>query len=145
MNLSLKELGMTGTSWDIAPHWKRRVYHYPLYCASCFLYGVIGLAMVFLRPVLEEYCAELPWRATGLLLVVQSLLSYLSDVKFLGDGTGMGLFWNNLDRAMAIPFTVYQLVYPWAACPPAPAATAWLSGGDAGTCSGRGVRGSPPI
>ena len=69
-----------------------------IYAASCFLYSISGICMLYNRASLsEKWCTVWPWQVEGWCFIVQGILSYMSDVYTLGRNS----YWHCADRCFA--------------------------------------------
>lgn len=67
------------------------------YWTSSFTYTVVGIVMLFYAQVLDKKMGNWPWRHESILLIFQSLWSYMNDVHFFGQSK----LWRGVDTAFA--------------------------------------------
>jgi len=67
------------------------------YWTSSFTYTVVGIVMLFYAQVLDKKMGNWPWRHESILLILQSLWSYMNDVHFFGQSK----LWRRVDVAFA--------------------------------------------
>jgi len=67
------------------------------YWTSSFTYTVVGIVMLLYAQVLDRKMGNWPWRPESILLIFQSLWSYMNDVHFFGQSK----LWRRVDVAFA--------------------------------------------
>lgn len=86
LTLSVSEPGLT--YYDLKNH-----KYFKLYAISCFFYFISGLIRIYQGS-----------RQDGINLIIQSLLSFMSDVYTLEEQS----YWNIIDRYCAVSISVYH-------------------------------------
>jgi hypothetical protein len=89
LKLSKSQRGLT--YYDLKDH-----KYFTLYAISCFFYAISGLIRIYQGS-----------RQDGINLIIQSLLSYISDVYKLGEPS----YWNIIDRYYAVSISIYHFYY----------------------------------
>lgn len=97
---------------SVDPDFSDKAYHhyrylYFVYATSCFMYSLVGLLFLFKSDILTKHWSNFwPWKEEGILLFIQGVLSYMSDVQTIG----IPSIWHSTNRTFATILFVINFV-----------------------------------